>query len=45
LQAYYQAGTTRERKAAVNEAMQAISSEMVIQACDGLLRQRQPLAA
>jgi lipopolysaccharide heptosyltransferase I len=45
LQAYYQAGTTRERKAAVNEAMRAISSEMVIQACDGLLRQRQPLAA
>lgn len=45
LQAYYQEGTTRERKAATNEAMQAISVEMAIAACESLLPQPQKIAA
>jgi lipopolysaccharide heptosyltransferase I len=37
LQAYYQAGTTRQRRSAPNDAMQAITSEMVIQMCRQVL--------
>lgn len=37
LQAYYQAGSTRQRKRASNDAMRAISSDMVIDACERLL--------
>ena len=45
LQAYYQEGTTRERKAAANEAMQAITVEMALEACESLLPQPQKIAA
>jgi lipopolysaccharide heptosyltransferase I len=44
LQAYYQEGTTRERKAAANDAMRAITSDMVVEACAKHL-QRAAIAA
>lgn len=38
LQAYYQDGTSRERRSASNEAMKAITVNMVCHACDTVLR-------
>jgi hypothetical protein len=37
LQAYYQAGSCRERRKASNDAMRAISVEEVVAACDQAL--------
>ena len=37
LQAYYQSGTSRQRRAADNLAMQAITIEQACQACDDVL--------
>jgi lipopolysaccharide heptosyltransferase I len=37
VQAYYQDGTSRQRRSAGNDAMQAINVSMVIQACDRAL--------
>ena len=37
LQSYYQVGTSRERRAADNDAMRAITTEMVVEACQRVL--------
>lgn len=37
VQAYYQSGTSRQRRSAQNEAMQSISTAEVCQACDAVL--------
>lgn len=45
LQSYYQEGSTRERKAAANEAMRAITSEQATAACGKLLARELARAA
>lgn len=42
VQAYYQEGTTRQRKRAGNDAMRAISAAMVIEACEEILGRSVP---
>ena len=37
LQAYYQSGTSRERRAAANDAMRCITTDMVLDACEQLV--------
>jgi hypothetical protein len=40
LQKYHQSGTTRQRRRAANDAMRAITAEMVCEACDQLIAAR-----
>ena len=37
LQAYYQDGTSRERRGSDNSAMRSITTEAVIEACDQMI--------
>lgn len=45
LQAYYQAGSARQRRQASNHAMRAVDTPMVMQACERILRRSAAAAA